>query len=222
MDFEEQENFNIKEQELMSQKRETADALESLGEKLRMRRHRLDEIKGRNPQKIEAFLEEVAKKGVGSWNDQLKEIVRGFYEAFGQCFSMALEKSEKAEQLAVEATEAKHNFDALDQKFKVSQAQYELNLTRITTEYEERCLFLIKQQNEQMMSTSESSSNEGKMGRKESENVEERKRMTSNNIRKNYEELVEKNLKLEKNLAGKNFFFFFFFFKLFFEFGLFF
>jgi len=129
--------------------------------------------------------------------------VDGFYERFSEVFGKSLENSEKAEQAGVELTEIKKNYEALDQKFKVSQAQYELNLTKITTEYEERCLFLIKQQNEQMMSTGESSVDVKTMKR-DSENFEEKKKNggVSVSVKKNYEELLEKNLKLEKNVAG--------------------
>jgi len=178
--------------------------LESVEEKLKFRKRKLEEVKKKTPKKIKDFIQDLFKKGPpGIQNEQFKEVVDGFYERFSEVFGKSLENSEKAEQAGVELTEIKKNYEALDQKFKVSQAQYELNLTKITTEYEERCLFLIKQQNEQMMSTGESSVDVKTMKR-DSENFEEKKKNggVSVSVKKNYEELLEKNLKLEKNVAG--------------------
>ena len=178
--------------------------MESVEEKLKFRKRKLEEVKKKTPKKIKDFIQDLFKKGPpGIQNEQFKEVVDGFYERFSEVFGKSLENSEKAEQAGVELTEIKKNYEALDQKFKVSQAQYELNLTKITTEYEERCLFLIKQQNEQMMSTGESSVDVKTMKR-DSENFEEKKKNggVSVSVKKNYEELLEKNLKLEKNVAG--------------------
>ena len=204
IDYEDQINYQNKEEELTAQRREIYQVLESVEEKLKFRKRKLEEVKKKTPKKIKDFIQDLFKKGPpGIQNEQFKEVVDGFYERFSEVFGKSLENSEKAEQAGVELTEIKKNYEALDQKFKVSQAQYELNLTKITTEYEERCLFLIKQQNEQMMSTGESSVDVKTMKR-DSENFEEKKKNggVSVSVKKNYEELLEKNLKLEKNVAG--------------------
>ena len=229
LDFEEEINYENKENELLTQRREIRTSIDSLEANARfLKRCIEDKRKGKNDKKniniakyssIDDIYEEIFNKTKIA-QDGLRTVLKGLYEEFIGIFENKLELCEKNDMNNLEVLELKRSFEALEQKFKVSQAQYELNITSITAEYEEKCLFLIKQQNEQMMDTTISNVNNGvsssggsEMGgetikqRNGSVGLDERKKMgsTSTNIgslRKNYDEAVNKILRLEKSLGG--------------------
>ena len=141
-------------------------------------------------------------------HEPYKDVVKAFYECYSEIYEQFLQEKEGCETLGLENMEIKKKGESLEQMFKVSQAQYELNITRITAEYEEKCLFLIKQQNESLMNSNENKEDGITKSRSESMGESEKKRGGFHAViallKKANEELNEKNQKLEKNLAGLN------------------
>lgn len=234
LDLEEQMAFEKGYEELLNQKRELDLMIESFEENLRFKKAKINEkiqekvsfcekpcfldekrVKSMN---IEPFLEELLIRNSNiKVQDPHKELIKAFYECYGLLYEVFLTENEKASLNSIEAGEFKRKYDSLEQKLKVSQAQYELNLTKISSEYEERCLFLMSHQNEQMLETGiESINNEGNMIephnneinlnetgklRTDSIGIDERKKGTGW-LKKQNEELIEKVIRIERSLSG--------------------
>jgi len=193
LDYEAKIMMENKEKEIFSEKNEVKIMIESLYENLRFRKEKQKRNSSGITQNLDSIFEEIMRKIKGFSLEKEPFFLKVFFDEFIEIYEEKLEFSEKFDEKNIEFCEFKRNFEILDQKYKVSQAQYELNLTRITAEYEERCLFLIKQQNETMMNS------EGKGGIPEETSKKGIKK-------RDFEELLEKNLKFEKSLSGILFF----------------